>query len=49
MRNVFDKLPRKNTIEVRDELKILFKTNHIDIARKTKMKLLINILNCFQK
>ncbi len=40
MRNVFDKLPRKNTSEVRDELKILFKTNHIDIARKTKNEII---------
>lgn len=36
MRNVFDKLPRKNTSEVRDELKMLFKTNNIELARKMK-------------
>ena len=36
MRNVFDKLPRKNTEMIRDELKILFKTNNIDIARNIK-------------
>ena len=36
MRNVFDKLPRKNTETIRDELKVLFKTNNIDIARTLK-------------
>ena len=36
MRNVFDKLPRKNTEMIRDELKVLFKTNNIEIARTLK-------------
>ena len=36
MRNVFDKLPRKNTETIRDELKVLFKTNNIEIARTLK-------------
>ena len=33
MRNVFDKLPRKNTEQVRDQLKVLFKTNNIELSR----------------
>ena len=36
MRNVFDKLPRKNTEMIREELKVLFKTNNIEIARTLK-------------
>lgn len=40
MRNVFDKLPRKNTSEVRDELKMLFKTNNIEIAHKMENELI---------
>lgn len=36
MRNVFDKLPRKNSEEVRSILKILFKTTDIDLARRLK-------------
>ena len=36
MRNVFDKLPRKNTETIRDELKVLFKTDNIEIARSLK-------------
>lgn len=39
MRNVFDKLPRKNTEEVRAELKSLFKTTNLGIARKIKNEL----------
>ena len=39
MRNVFDKLPRKNTETIRNELKVLFKTNNIDIARTLKNSL----------
>lgn len=40
MRNVFDMLPRKNTSEIRDELKMLFKTDNIEIARKMKNELI---------
>lgn len=36
MRNVFDKLPKKNTQVVRDELKVLFKSTNHEVARKMK-------------
>lgn len=39
MRNVVDKLPRKNTEEVRAELKSLFKTTNLGIARTIKNEL----------
>lgn len=40
MRNVFDKLPRKHTERVREELKFLFKTRHIETARQLKNSLI---------
>ncbi len=49
MRNVFDKLPRKNTSEVRDELKMLFKTNNIEIARKMKDELIDKYSEMYSK
>lgn len=36
MRNVFDKLPKKNTDTVRAELKLLFKATDIQLARELK-------------
>lgn len=36
MRNVFNHLPKKNTLEVLSELKALFKMTHIDAAREFK-------------
>lgn len=36
MRNVFNHLPKKNTLEVRSELLALFKMTHIDAAREFK-------------
>ena len=49
MRNVFDKLPRKNTETVRDELKMLFKTNNIEIARKLKNDIVNRYVDKYQK
>lgn len=40
MRNVFDKLPRKNCEELRTELKLLFRITDIELARKKKIELL---------
>ena len=40
LRNVMDKLPRKNTHEIRDEIKILFRITDIDAARLYKTKLI---------
>lgn len=39
MRNVFDKLPKKNTEMIRSELKILFKLTSIETARSYKNQL----------
>lgn len=39
IRNVFDKLPRKDTEKVRAELKGLFKTNNIELARSLKNRI----------
>ncbi len=39
MRNVFEKLPKKNTQEVRSELKALFKMTHMPSARAFKNRL----------
>ena len=36
MRNVFDRLPKKNTELVRSELKSLFKTTNIEVARSMR-------------
>ncbi|CAM3762042.1 IS256 family transposase [Erysipelothrix urinaevulpis] len=49
MRNVFDKLPRKNTETVRDELKVLFKTNNIEIARTIKNSIVKLYSDKYQK
>lgn len=49
MRNVFDKLPRKNTVMIRDELKILFKTTNIDIARNIKNDIITHYCDKYQK
>ena len=49
MRNVFDKLPRKNTEMIRDELKVLFKTNNIDIARNMKNDIITRYCDKYQK
>lgn len=49
MRNVFDKLPRKKTEMIRDELKILFKTNNIDIARNMKNDIIRRYSEKYQK
>ena len=53
MRNVFDKLPKKNTQLVRDELKVLFKATNIEVARKLKDDLIekyseayVNMTDC---
>ena len=40
LRNVMDKLPKKNTQEIRQEIKELFRINDIDVARITKDKIL---------
>lgn len=40
LRNVMDKLPRKNTQEIRDEIKHLFRINDIDAARLYKDKII---------
>ena len=40
LRNVMDKLPKKNTQEIRQEIKELFRINDIDAARITKDKIL---------
>lgn len=49
MRNVFDKLPQKNTYEVRKELKMLFKTNNIKIARKIENEIIDKYSELYQK
>lgn len=49
MRNVFDKLPHKNTAEVRAELKVLFKTTHIDLARKLKNEIVDKYTDTYAK
>ena len=49
MRNVFDKLPRKNTEMIRYELKVLFKTNNLDIARKLKNDIITHYSDKYQK
>ena len=36
MRNVFDRFPKKNTETVRSELKLIFKTANIELARSMK-------------
>ena len=40
LRNVMDKLPKKNTQEIRNEIKELFRINDIDAARVCKNKIL---------
>lgn len=40
IRNVMDRLPKKNTEDVRKELKDLFRIHDIEAARVTKMKIL---------
>ena len=40
LRNVIDRLPKKNTQEIRNEIKELFRINDIDAARITKNKIL---------
>lgn len=40
LRNVMDKLPRKNTQEIRDEIKHLFRITDIDAARLYKDKII---------
>ncbi len=40
LRNVMDKLPKKNIQEIRNEIKELFRINDIDVARITKNKIL---------
>jgi putative transposase len=40
LRNVMDKLPKKSTQEIRNEIKELFRINDIDAARITKNKIL---------
>lgn len=40
LRNVMDKLPKKSTQEIRNEIKELFRINDIDAARITKDKIL---------
>ena len=49
MRNVFDKLPRKNTETVRDELKALFKMNNIELARNLKNRIIDQYRNQYAK
>lgn len=49
MRNVFDKLPRKNTEQVRDELKVLFKTNNIELARTLKNQIVNRYSSHYEK
>ena len=49
MRNVFDKLPRKNTEQVRDELKVLFKTNNIELARTLKNQIVNHDASHYEK
>jgi len=45
MRNVFDKLPKKNTEDVRSELKALFKLTNITVARAYKNQLVDKYIN----
>ena len=49
MRNVFDKLPRKNTEEVRGELKVLLKTTNIEIARRLKNEIVDKYIGKYSK
>ena len=49
MRNVFEKLPRKNTEQVRDELKVLFKTNNIELARALKNQIVNRYSSHYEK
>ncbi len=49
MRNVFDKLPRKNTEKVRAELKVLFKTNNIELARSLKNQIVDEYAGQYEK
>lgn len=49
MRNVFDKLPRKNTKTVRDELKELFKMNNIELGRNLKNRIIDQYRNQYTK
>lgn len=48
MRNVFDKLPRKNTEDVRSELKALFKMTNIAVARSYKNQLVDKYIDKYQ-
>ena len=49
LRNVMDKLPRKNTQEIRDEIKHLFRITDIDAARLYKDKIIENNSDEYEK
>jgi len=49
LRNVMDKLPRKNTQEIRDEIKHLFRINDIDAARLYKDKIIEKYSDKYEK